>query len=253
MGLTPEGPGGQALRPARIDGNVTFRNVGFTYPGGAEPAVRDVNLTIARGDRIGVLGRVGSGKSTLARLLLGLHEPQEGLIQIDGTDIRQFDPATLRTHIGTALQESVLLSGSIRENIVLDRADIDDEEMLRVARLSGTHDFIGAIANGYELKLADRGESLSGGQRQSVALARALAGRPPLLVFDEPTSAMDNQSEALLLQRLAEEMEGRTLILITHRPALLRLVNRIVILDAGRVVVDGPRDEVLAAHRPAAA
>jgi ATP-binding cassette subfamily C protein LapB len=253
MSLDPEGPAGQALRPARLDGNVAFRNVSFTYPGGAEPAVRDVNLAIAKGDRIGVLGRVGSGKSTLARLLLGLHEPQQGLIQIDGTDIRQFDPATLRSHIGTALQESVLLSGSIRENIVLDRGGIDDEEMLRVARVSGTHDFIGAIANGYELRLMDRGESLSGGQRQSVALARALAGRPPLLVFDEPTSSMDAQSEALLLQRLAEEMEGRTLILITHRPALLRLVNRIVILEGGKVVVDGPRDEVLAAHRPAAA
>ncbi len=147
----------------------------------------------------------------------------------------------------------MLLTGSIRENILLDRAGIDEEEMLRAARLSGTHDFIGAIANGYELRLADRGESLSGGQRQSIALARALAGRPPLLVFDEPTSAMDTQSEAALLQRLAEELEGRTLLLITHRPALLRLVTRIVILEGGRVVVDGPRDEVLAKHRSAAA
>lgn len=253
MSLAPEGPDGQALQPARIEGRIALRNVTFAYPGSPEPALRGVSLTIAPGDRVGVLGRVGSGKSTLARLLLGLHEPQEGVIQIDGTDVRQFDPAALRSHIGTAMQDSVLLSGTIRENIILDRARIDDEEMLRAARLSGTHDFIGAIANGYELRLADRGESLSGGQRQSIALARALVGRPPLLVFDEPTSAMDTQSEALLLQRLAQEVEGRTLILITHRPALLRLVNRIVILDAGRVVVDGPRDEVLAAQRPAAA
>jgi ATP-binding cassette subfamily C protein LapB len=253
MSMAPEGPPGQALRPARIEGRVALRNVSFAYPGTSEPAIRDVTLSIEPGERIGIVGRVGSGKSTLARLLLGLHEPQEGLIQIDGTDIRQFDPATMRAHVGTALQESVLLTGSIRENIILARGGIDDEEMLRAARLSGTHDFIGAIANGYELRLADRGESLSGGQRQSIALARALAGRPPLLVFDEPTSAMDTQSETLLLQRLAEEVEGRTLILITHRPALLRLVTRIVIMDAGRVAVDGPRDEVLAAHRPAAA
>jgi ATP-binding cassette subfamily C protein LapB len=253
MSLAPEGPAGQALHPARIEGRIALRNVTFAYPGATEPAVRGLTLSIEPGDRIGVVGRVGSGKSTLARLLLGLHEPQEGVIQLDGTDLRQFHPGAMRAHIGAALQESVLLTGSIRENIQLDRDGIDDEEMLRVARLSGTHDFIGAIANGYELRLADRGESLSGGQRQSIALARALAGRPPLLVFDEPTSAMDNQSEALLLQRLAEEVEGRTLILITHRPALLRIVNRIVIMDGGRVAVDGPRDEVLAKHRSAAA
>ena len=173
---------------------------------------------------------------------------------IDGTDIRQYDPAALRRHIGTALQESVLLSGSVRENIVLDRPGIDEAELLRAAELSGTHAFMGRIADGYDLKLTDRGEGLSGGQRQSISIARALAGRPPILVFDEPTSAMDNGTEMQLLDRLQAEIAGRTFVLITHRPALLRLVERVVLIEAGKVVRDGPRDAVLQSlQRPQAA
>jgi ATP-binding cassette subfamily C protein LapB len=147
--------------------------------------------------------------------------------------------------MGVALQESVLLSGTVRDNIVLGREAIEDEEMLRAADLSGTHSFMGQIANGYDLRLADRGEGLSGGQRQSIAIARALAGKPPLLVFDEPSSAMDSQTETALIQRLQEELKGRTLVLITHRPPLLALVSRILLVDKGRIVADGPRDEVL--------
>lgn len=248
-----EGPPGEGLRPAKVTGQVVLRNVSFTYPGAAEPALRGVSLTIQPGERVALAGRVGSGKSTIARLVLGLYEPAEGIVQIDGTDVRQLDPAALRAHVGAALQESVLLSGTIRENIMLGRAGIDDEEMLRAARLSGTHGFIGSIADGYDLRLADRGEGLSGGQRQSIALARALAGRPPLLVFDEPTSAMDAAGEQQLIARLVEELEGRTVIMISHRPALLRLATRIVVLEEGRVVVDGPRDEVLARQRAAVA
>lgn len=164
---------------------------------------------------------------------------------IDGTDIRQYDPSAMRGLIGTALQEPVLLSGSVRENIVLARDGIDDAEMLRVAELSGAHSFMGRIANGYDLQLADRGEGLSGGQRQAISLARALAGKPQIVVFDEPTSAMDQASEAQLIGRLEAELQGRTFVLITHRPALLRLVERIVVVENGRVVQDGPRDAIL--------
>src|SRR3546814_4664053 len=168
-------------------------------------------------------GGVVSGKSTLAGLLLGLTEPEEGLILLDGTDNRQLDPISLRRKSGSAMQETLLLSGSVRENIVLEREGIDDEEMVRAAELSGTHQFIGQIANGYDRRLADRGEGLSGGQRQSIAIARALTGRPSVLVFDEPSSAMDNQTESGILDRLGTELEGRTFTVITHRTPFLRL------------------------------
>lgn len=240
-----EGPASAGLKPAQLDGRIDLRSVNFAYPGQAERTITDLNIAIAPGERVGFMGPVGSGKSTIARLILGLYEPQEGLVMIDGIDIRQYDPAALRAHVGMALQDSVLLSGTVRENIALERAGVDEAEMRRVAELSGTHGFIGRIANGYELKLADRGEGLSGGQRQSIAIARALAGKPQIIVFDEPTSAMDGQTELTLLQQLEPEFVGRTLVLITHRPALLRLVDRVVIIDGGRVIADGPRDAIL--------
>lgn len=245
MSMPSEGPETQGMIPVAIKGALEWRNVTFKYPGAAEPTLAGFSLKIPAGQKLAMLGRVGSGKSTIARTILGLYPPSEGLVMIDETDIRQFDPAGLRRHIGSALQDSVLLSGSVRDNILLDRPGLDDAEMLRAATMSGTHGFIGKLANGYDLQLADRGDSLSGGQRQSISLARALAGRPPILVFDEPTSAMDTQSESALIDQLAIEMAGRTVILITHRASLLRLVDRIVVVDQGRIVSDGPRDEII--------
>jgi ATP-binding cassette subfamily C protein LapB len=240
-----EGPPSIGLRPARLDGRIELRGVDFAYPGQAERTITGLNIAIGAGERVGFMGPVGSGKSTIARLILGLYEPQQGLVMIDGTDLRQYDPEALRAHIGMALQDSVLLSGTVRENIALGRDGVDEEEMRRAAELSGTHNFIGRVANGYELKLADRGEGLSGGQRQSIAIARALAGKPQIVVFDEPTSAMDGQTELALLKQLEAELADRTFLLITHRPALLRLVDRLIIVDGGRVVADGPRDAIL--------
>jgi ATP-binding cassette subfamily C protein LapB len=249
-----EGSGQNLLKPAKIEGLIEFRNVSFRYPGAKEDAVAGISLSISPGERVGILGRVGSGKSTLARLALGLYEPSDGIVLVDGSDVRQLDAATLRRNIGASLQESVLLSGSIRENICLERDHIADEEMVRVAKLTGAHEFVGRIANGYDLRLSDRGESLSGGQRQSIALARALAGKPGLLIFDEPTSGMDSQSESGLIDRLAQEVQGRTLLVITHRMSLLRLVDRVVIIADGKVAADGKRDEILRAiTRPVAA
>jgi ATP-binding cassette subfamily C protein LapB len=245
MTMPPEGPAGEALKLSDVKGRIEFRGVSFRYPGSPEKALEEISFTIQPGEHVALLGRVGSGKSTIARLVLGLYPPEDGLVMIDGTDIRQLDPLDLRDQIGAALQESVLLTGSVRENIELGRAEVNDEELIRAAELSGTHSFIGQIANGYDLRLADRGEGLSGGQRQSIAIARALAGRPPIMVFDEPSSAMDSQTETTLIQRLQEELKDRTLVLITHRPPLLALASRIILMDKGRIVADGPRDEVL--------
>lgn len=217
----------------------------FRYPGATEKALDGISFTIQPGEHVALLGRVGSGKSTIARLILGLYPPEDGLIMVDGTDVRQFDPASLRGNFGAVMQDGALLTGSVRENVSLGREAIDDDEMLRVCGISGTHQFLGQIANGYDLKLADRGEGLSGGQRQSIAIARALAGSPQIVVFDEPTSAMDAHTETGLIQRLQDELKGRTLVLITHRPPLLELVDRIILLDKAKIIADGPRDAVL--------
>lgn len=244
MQTPSEGPAGDALKPA-VQGRIELRNIAFRYPGASEKALDQLSLTIAPGEHVGFLGRVGSGKSTLARMILGLYEPAEGVVLIDGIDVRQFDPAHLRQQVGASMQDHALLAGSVRENICLQRAHVDADEMLRVAEISGTHRFMGQITNGYDLRLADRGDGLSGGQRQSISIARALAGRPPVLVFDEPSSAMDAQTEADLIGRLQEEIQGRTFLLITHRTPLLRLVDRIILLEQGRIAADGPRDAML--------
>jgi ATP-binding cassette subfamily C protein LapB len=245
MARPVEGPAGEALKLDRVAGDIEFRNVSFRYPGTSEPALDGVNFTIKKGERVALLGRVGSGKSTVTRLLLGLYEPTDGLVLIDGTDIRQLDPQALRSKIGAAMQDNVLLTGTVRENIMLGREGVTQEEMLRAAELSGTHQFMGSIANGYDLRLADRGEGLSGGQRQSIALARALAGKPAVLVFDEPTSGMDQQTETQLIERLEREVSGKTMVVVTHRPSLLRLVQRVIVMEKGKVALDGPRDAVL--------
>ncbi|MBT8426532.1 MAG: type I secretion system permease/ATPase [Erythrobacter sp.] len=240
-----EGPATEPLKMGSTSGSIELRDVTFAYPGGTEPALEKVNIKIKPGEHVALLGRVGSGKSTIARMMLGLYPPQDGMVLVDGIDIAQFDPYSLRSQIGSVLQEPALFSGSIRENIVLERPYIDDEEMLRASRVSGTDLFVSRISNGYDLGLVDRGEGLSGGQRQSIAIARALAGKPPIVVMDEPSSAMDAQTEADLINRLEDELKGRTLVVVTHRQPLLKLVDRIIIMDRGKVVADGPRDKVL--------
>jgi ATP-binding cassette subfamily C protein LapB len=233
------------VRRQRLEGRISFKNVVFHYPGTTTRVLDGVSFEIAPGEKVAIVGRVGSGKSTIARLCLGLFQPSEGQIMIDGADVRQLHPDDLRRNIGSVLQDVTLFSGSIRSNIVLDDPTIDDSELLRLAKLSGTHDFVGQLANGFDLRLADRGEGLSGGQRQSIAIARALAKAPPIVIFDEPTSAMDSQSESALVGRLEAELKDRTLLLVTHRQPMLKLVDRIIILNGGKIAVQGPRDDVL--------
>ncbi|MBC7522036.1 MAG: type I secretion system permease/ATPase [Sandarakinorhabdus sp.] len=240
-----EGDDTSPLRRPRLGGGIAFKNVSFGYPGADTPAIDGINFRIEPGERVAIIGRIGSGKSTIARLLLGLYAPEKGAVRVDDADVRQLHPDDLRANIGAVLQDVVLLSGSIRDNIALGDPAVDDAAVLRAARLSGAHDFIGAHPRGYDQPLADRGEGLSGGQRQAIAMARALVGEKPILLFDEPTSAMDSASEAALIDRLAGAIEGRTLVLVTHRQSMLRLIDRVIILDGGRIIADGPRDAVM--------
>jgi ATP-binding cassette subfamily C protein LapB len=233
------------LRRGTLDGTIEFRNVTFRYPESSVRALDDVSFRIEAGEKVAILGRVGSGKSTVARLLLGLYQPTDGAVLVDDADIRQIHPDDLRRNIGAVLQEVLLLSGTMRENITLGDPDVSDEEVLRVAQVSGVHDFVGRMPNGYDVRIADRGEGISGGQRQAIAVARALIGKRNLLLLDEPTSAMDIQSENALISRLDSELRGRTVILVTHRASMLRLVDRVIILDQGKVIACGPRDSVL--------
>lgn len=245
MEQPPEGPSGEGLPVTGLRGALEFRDVDFRYPNAPELALTGVNFRISAGEHVGLIGPIGSGKSTIARLLIGLYTPASGLVMVDGTDIRQLRPNELREKVGALFQDNVLMTGTIRDNIQLGRPGIGDEEMLRAAQISGAHDFISQFPAGYDLRLADRGEGLSGGQRQAIAMARALAGSPPVLILDEPTSSVDTDTENRLIKNLKAEFAGRTLILITHRPSLLSLVDRVIVLARGRVVMDGPTQQVV--------
>ena len=231
-------------RPA-LAGALELKQVSFTYPRQSLPALRDVSFKIAAGERVGLIGRVGSGKTTVEKLLLGLYQPGQGAVLVDGTELRQIDPADLRRNIGCVPQDLFLFQGTLRENIAMAVPHADDAAILRVARAAGVDDFAARHPMGYDMPVGERGEALSGGQRQAIAIARALLLEPPILILDEPTSFMDNTAESRVKERLEAELGGRTLLLITHRASLLSLVDRLIVLEDGRVAADGPREEVL--------
>lgn len=236
-----------------LRGQIALNDVTFAYPptaGGlgaiATPAaLADITVFIDAGERVGIVGRVGSGKSTLARLLTGLYQPTSGAVLVDGTDIRQLDPAELRRQIGYVPQDAFLVFGSVKDNIVIGSPGIDDEALLRAATIAGVDDFVKARPQGYDLQVGERGQYLSGGQRSAVTIARALIPDPPILLLDEPTGAMDSTSEQRLKARLAQILPGKTLVLITHRGSMLSLVDRLIVVDQGRIVADGAKDKVL--------
>ncbi len=232
-----------------LRGEIELRNVSFAYPGTAQPALNRINLHIRAGERVGILGRIGSGKSTLEKLILGLYQPTSGTVLIDGIDIQQIDPADLRRNVGYVPQDPQLFYGTLKQNLVMGSPFVGDRQMLDAARVAGIEEFASRHPDGYDMIIGERGDSLSGGQRQSVAVGRALVNDPPILLFDEPSSNMDNQSEALLRRRLQVVTTGKTLILVTHRTALLKLVDRLIVIDAGRVVADGPKEQVVEALR----
>jgi ATP-binding cassette subfamily C protein LapB len=233
------------LHRPQIAGEIEFKNVTFTYPRQKLPALADVSFQLRPGERVGLIGRVGSGKTTVEKLVLGLYEPDRGVVLIDGTELRQIDPADLRRNIGCVPQDLFLFQGTLRENIAMGALHVDDAAVLRAARIAGVDDFAGRHPMGYDMIVGERGETLSGGQRQAIAIARALLLDPPILLLDEPSSFMDNAAESRFKARLTAELGARTLLLITHRASLLSLVDRLIVLDGGRVTADGPREQIL--------
>ena len=232
----------------RLSGRVELRDVHFSYPESGQAALTGVSMKLNPGERVAVLGRNGSGKSTLQRLLLGLHHPSAGTLSLDNVDVRQLDPAELRNNIGYVPQDVELFFGSLRDNITLSRP-VSDEELLRVTELSGLKSFVDAQPDGFDLQVGERGQRLSGGQRQALAIARAMVGDPAILLLDEPTGSLDHSSEEHFKRSLAKAAENKTLLMVTHRTSLLELADRIIVLDGGRIVADGPKATVVEALR----
>lgn len=228
-----------------VQGKIEFRDVLFHYPGASVPALNHISFVIEPGEHIGVIGAVGSGKTTIERLLINLYQPESGSVQLDGTDVRQIDPGDLRRNIGAVQQSPQLFYGSVRENITMGYEMAPDRAVLRAAELAGVMEFLRDSQAGLDTQVGERGEALSGGQRQSVAIARALLYDPPVMILDEPTAAMDPASENRLKKRLEHLIKGRTTILITHKGGMLTLVDKLILIDRGRVVAYGPKEEVV--------
>ncbi len=230
-----------------LRGEIEFRDVSFAYPNQSEPALRNVSLRIMPGEHVVILGRTGSGKTTLQKLILGLYAPTSGAVRMDGIDLRQLDPADLRRNVGYVGQDAMLFFGSLRENITIGAPYADDSAVVHAADVAGLTAFVNRHPKGFDMPIGERGESLSGGQRQEVAIARAVLMDPPVLLFDEPTSAMDFSTEAAFKERLRRYAAHKTLIIVTHRTSLIDLATRIIVVDDGRIVADGPRDKVIEA------
>ena len=228
-----------------LRGEIEFRNVNFAYPGAQQEALSHISFKLKPGEKVGVIGRIGSGKTTLEKLVLGLYQPTDGAVFIDGVDVRQIDPTDLRRAVGHVPQDPMLFYGSLKHNLLVGAPHANEHEMLHAARIAGVDEFAAQHPQGYDMNIGERGESLSGGQRQSIAVARALINDPPILLLDEPSSNLDNQSEAQLKRRLQTLGADKTMLLVTHRVALLELVDRLIVIDGGKVMADGPKDQVI--------
>jgi ATP-binding cassette subfamily C protein LapB len=235
------------IQRRELKGDIEFRNVRFAYPGRDDLALDGVSFKIAAGERVALIGRVGSGKSTVQRLIMGLYRPTEGAVLIDGIDLRQLDPADVRRNVASVAQDVTLFYGSLRENIAFGLPHADDSAIVAAAEIAGLSEFVNRHPRGFHMQVGERGESLSGGQRQAVGIARAVLHNAPVLLLDEPTSSMDFSSEAHVSARLAAFGHHKTVVLVTHRTSLLHVVNRAIVIDGGRVVADGPRDRIMEA------
>mgnify|MGYP005990524153 CR=1 FL=1 len=232
------------LNRSKINGEIDIQNLSFSYDQKHE-ILKDINLKVSAGEKIAIIGKIGSGKSTLMRLLLGLAKATRGQIRIDHIDIDQLDPAALRASMASVPQDVTLFRGTLKENILLKSPLSDNEALLKASEIAGLSGLVNGHAKGFDLPIGENGKGLSGGQRQSVAIARAVIGEPDILLFDELTSAMDNQTESTVMEKMTEFSKDKTMIISTHRASLLSLVERIVVMDDGRIIADGPKNKVL--------
>lgn len=226
------------LSRPELKGSIELKNLTYQFPKASAPTVNNVSLKITPGQRVAVVGRMGSGKSTLVRMLSGLVEPSSGAVLIDGVDLRQVDPSDIRRNVGVMLQDTWLFSGSVRDNVQMGYYEYPDEHILQVCKVAGVDAFISTHPAGYDLELRERGEGLSGGQKQSINLARALLHDPSVLILDEPTSSMDQATESAVIAQLNSWSTGKTMIMITHRNSLLQLADRVLVVDNGSIITD---------------
>ena len=232
-----------------FQGDIEFKDLSFSYPGQEFNVLKDISFKIKAGERVAVLGRVGSGKTTLLKLMLGLYQPTQGSIYIDGIDLRQLDPAEVRRSSGYVSQDAMLFYGTLRDNLSIGMNHVEDAEVIRAARAGALLDYVNSHPQGFDMVVGERGESLSGGQRQGVAIARAVIKDPPILLLDEPTGSMDHTSEDQVKREFAQFSQGKTTVLVTHRTTLLEMVDRIIVLDGGKIVADGSKKQVMEALR----
>jgi len=228
-----------------LGGNIEFKDVSFSYAEDEGLTLKGINLSLKEGEKVAIIGKIGSGKSTLAKLILKLYEPSGGTILFDNIDLAQIDPAKLRQEISYVAQESILFNGTLRSNILYKKSNADNEALLKASHIGLVSEFVNKHPKGFDMAIAEQGGGLSGGQRQSVNIARSFITESPIVLLDEPSSAMDSSSEALLLKRLKVATEGKTTILMTHKHSMLGLVDRVIVMDDGKVILDGKKEDVL--------
>jgi ATP-binding cassette subfamily C protein LapB len=235
----------QFIQRSNFEGVIEFKDVKFNYPDEEKPSLIGASFKINKGEKVAIIGRIGSGKTTIQKLILGLYQPTVGSILIDGIYIKQIDPVDLRKHMAYVPQDIYLFKGTVRDNIIYRDFSADNAAIIRAAKISGVEEFVDKYPKGYDMPVGERGEGISGGQRQSIAIARAFINDTPMILLDEPTNMMDNTSEDRIKANIKEAMEDKTLVLVTHKKSLLDLVERIIVVDEGRIILDGPKDEVL--------
>ena len=239
----PEGK--QFVQAPEFKGKIEFVDVTFSYPNTDVPALKNVSFTINNGEHIAIIGRIGSGKSTIQKLILGLYEPDAGQILIDGIDINQIDPGDLRKHISYVSQDIMLFRGTVRENITFRASHATDGAMIRAAQISTADEFIKKHPKGYEMPVGERGQGMSGGQKQSIGIARAMLVDTPIVIMDEPSNAMDQITETKLLANLDKALKGKTSILVTQKMNLLKIVDRVMVINDGKLIIDAPKEEAI--------